>query len=646
MGGVVKDALTFNGNGRINLSSVILNSVNNITMTAWIYNDNVEGSFKGILFDRLTTISGYQLNYFPGGNGQIGYHWNDGFFNWNSGLFAPHSKWSFVAFSVEPTRATVYLGVDGSPLKSASNVAAHGPVNFSGLRIGMDDVGNNSRVFRGRMDDVRFYNRTLSAAELEQIYNARDGIRYNESYRVPEYFDGNRFVAMTPAWPDVRNGLLAHWKFDEVQGLTAFDSSGNSRHLLEQTGTFPFEANSQIGAVGRAYRIAGRTGFGEGPQFLNASVIPTNTAQPFTVSAWIQDQGVNWSQFWAIDQGGTGPFTVHKNTNCLRVSTPTAEHRNALCDPVPGRWYHVVVTYNGADTRIYIDGVYQSGGFGAFNHQAVYSTGNFVVGRFFAGSTKPSGIDDVRVYNRVLSAAERQMLYDMGTPVGSSTALPQGCPNIGDVCDDGTIYAGLSPDGNVPMFARPCDEGQEWNGSSCTGTRAALPWNNGNGVGFVATGQTSTVTGFANTLTLGIVDSNSDAAGFQSHQAAQRCSDLVTNGADDWYLPSRNELQILGNSRDLIGGFDTTCVGVTTTNTLWSVSERTSTTADGRYFCNNNLQEMNKGLIRAVRCVRKGPAPRCANPYGLEGEMFFNTDHDVVQYCDGARWVSIGKAAP
>jgi len=45
-----------------------------------------------------------------------------------------------------------------------------------------------------------------------------------------------------------------------------------------------------------------------------------------------------------------------------------------------------------------------------------------------------------------------------------------------------------------------------------------------------------------------------------------------------------------------------------------------------------------------VRCVRKGPAPRCVNPYGVEGEMTYNTTHDVVQYCDGARWVGIGKA--
>src|SRR5574337_562894 len=36
---------------------------------------------------------------------------------------------------------------------------------------------------------------------------------------------------------------------------------------------------------------------------------------------------------------------------------------------------------------------------------------------------------------------------------------------IGTVCGDGTVYAGLSPDGNVAMFTTRCDVGQSWTGS-------------------------------------------------------------------------------------------------------------------------------------------------------------------------------------
>ncbi len=43
--------------------------------------------------------------------------------------------------------------------------------------------------------------------------------------------------------------------------------------------------------------------------------------------------------------------------------------------------------------------------------------------------------------------------------------------------------------------------------------------------------------------------------------AAGVCQNLVLNGYDDWYLPSRNELTILYNNREVIGGFTTSNVG-------------------------------------------------------------------------------------
>ncbi len=33
----------------------------------------------------------------------------------------------------------------------------------------------------------------------------------------------------------------------------------------------------------------------------------------------------------------------------------------------------------------------------------------------------------------------------------------------------------------------------------------------------------------------------------------------------------------------------------------------------------------------------------CANPTGVEGQMLYNIDHTVMQYCNGERWVGIGK---
>src|SRR6202008_1518314 len=75
-------------------------------------------------------------------------------------------------------------------------------------------------------------------------------------------------------------------------------------------------------------------------------------------------------------------------------------------------------------------------------------------------------------------------------------------PAAGAIFADGTIYAGLTPDGNVKMFTTPCDKGMTWNGGACTGARVGSAWNSGTTTSYPVTGITSTITGRANTMGL------------------------------------------------------------------------------------------------------------------------------------------------
>ena len=78
-------------------------------------------------------------------------------------------------------------------------------------------------------------------------------------------------------------------------------------------------------------------------------------------------------------------------------------------------WSHLAATFDGAVVRLFVNGV-QAGSL-PFSGSMVASTGalrlggNGVWGEWFAGL-----IDEVRVYNRALSASEIQQ--DMQTPVG------------------------------------------------------------------------------------------------------------------------------------------------------------------------------------------------------------------------------------
>ena len=160
---------------------------------------------------------------------------------------------------------------------------------------------------------------------------------------------------------------------------------------------------------------------------------------------------------------------------------------------------------------------------------------------------------------------------------------------------------------------------------------------------------TNVNTGASHTLALVAADADSVTSGFQPHQMAHYCSNLVSNGADDWYLPARAELSMLlpnvADAQRLFnmpasGGFALQYHGASTEHN--STNYRNAGIWSGSVINGNT----NKWSTGNVRCVRKGPAPRCANPYGLEGQLTYNVTHEVAQYCDGARWIAIGKSGP
>ncbi len=155
---------------------------------------------------------------------------------------------------------------------------------------------------------------------------------------------------------------------------------------------------------------------------------------------------------------------------------------------------------------------------------------------------------------------------------------------IGDVCGS-MVYAGLSPDGNKRMFATLCDGGMIWNGSACTGSQALVQW----GYHF-QNKETSMVDGDGNTADLPL------------SPAATACTARADGGFTDWYLPSRDELNVLYINRAAIKNF---------TEGDWifywssSTGDRLEKAFSQRFT--NGYQEYGgfRNSTRPYRCVRK-----------------------------------------
>ena len=222
----------------------------------------------------------------------------------------------------------------------------------------------------------------------------------------------------------------------------------------------------------------------------------------------------------------------------------------------------------------------------------------FVSTAAWANCTGPSGVEGVIMYNtdqhvfQYCGGSNWVLMAGGGGACGPS-AGPVGCPNVGDECADGTVYAGQLS--GVDLFTTHCDAGMSWNGSSCINSRTTMPWNNGSNTNYVNTPETNCDApytcdpdGQANTAILVVTDSDSSTAGVQPHQAAQYCADATDNGYADWYMPSSIELNVLFQNNAAIGNFDTTG------NYYGSSSSRDTSRAWTQRF-NDGLQKNGNG---------------------------------------------------
>jgi hypothetical protein len=161
------------------------------------------------------------------------------------------------------------------------------------------------------------------------------------------------------------------------------------------------------------------------------------------------------------------------------------------------------------------------------------------------------------------------------------------CGGIGMTCADGTIYAGPTPDGRVPMY------------TTAEGAPSSYKWGAGGVSTPLATcsgelGGAGCQTGKVNSAIL-------EEFGAATYAAAHYCETLTAGGHGDWYLPAAFELAQLYSWRYVIGGF--------TTAAYWSSSEHDSSLGTTIDFSANPVSPgkpgtLSKGSAARVRCVR------------------------------------------
>lgn len=226
------------------------------------------------------------------------------------------------------------------------------------------------------------------------------------------------FICST-AQADITTGLVGWWKLDEGTGTSAVDSSGNANTgILEGGATWVNPGKVGVSSVSLSQ------GSSQYVQVANSSSLNIGT-NAVTMCGWVyqfdaiagagyrsvmakRDDSLGAPYAYGINYGMTNPGNFQVYTS------GTSGIAQFTYSPPVSNWEHICATISSSPTQLYVNGVLfatASGNSGGISTDTA---------SFHIGSSDPPGTaieffngqeDDIRVYNRVLTASDIYQVY-------------------------------------------------------------------------------------------------------------------------------------------------------------------------------------------------------------------------------------------
>ncbi|MCC8426316.1 LamG domain-containing protein [Mucilaginibacter sp. UR6-11] len=262
----------------------------------------------------------------------------------------------------------------------------------------------------------------------QEVNNALANLKRAESA-----FKANIIQEVSP------DNLVAYWKFDGDtkdasgnghDGVLKTGWVGNSAATAVDGGTLPVLTTDRAGAANKAYSF-NNGAYVEVPYA--ASLRPAS----FTLSVWVKVAATNAGNYiFSLDRWNGYKFQLQSNNFPFITLNTDAGYHDIDDNPgaVPiGTWTHVAVSYTNGTVVFYINGVVvktvSSPGtplplpvitnlaIGNEMPKTAYNFTDSSSSQYFYGASYFMGaIDDMRLYNKVLSVSEVHSIYVMEQP--------------------------------------------------------------------------------------------------------------------------------------------------------------------------------------------------------------------------------------
>ncbi len=398
-------ALSFNGISDgvdVGNASSLTNLTADVTLSAWAKPNSLESYYeKNIIISgrRTETAQPYTLTISPT---QIAMTFQtdnvgNGFAGWTSKAVSVTNnlgEWAY--FSVVRNGLNVIFYKNGQQVGVPQTFLASTIYSGNGALIGRGFYGGGW-YFNGLIDDVRIYNRALSATEIQSLYKQ------------------NETMANAPQNDKLTNGLVGLWSFNgkDVSGSTAYDRSGQGRN-----GTIVGSAPLTAGKVGQGIS------FNNSGQYVQSGSVFSEfgtSNQAYTIAGWMKiNNGVSSGNVVFMGDSWCLP-PVNITSGKLRATSWNNGQVDSLGTTTlsPNIWYQFATTWDASNgLRIFVNGELENSTVMA-NFTAAGSARVFRAGYSPGSCAGDTGalngaVDEVRIYNRALSASEVKQLYLMG----------------------------------------------------------------------------------------------------------------------------------------------------------------------------------------------------------------------------------------
>lgn len=400
--GKISGALTFDGaDDYVNIGQSSTLNVSNITVESWVNYDSgwpVGATIAGRDDSTNRVWSFYQFDsstlrffVFIGDVAKIK----------DTSLSPVPGQWYHLVGTYDGSNVRIYInGKDvGSPTAATGNI----DTDAADIRIG-DDLATSHVNWKGLIDEVRIYNRALSAEEIRYHYN--------------------------------RGGPVAHWKFDEGSGSTAYDATENNND-----GTLTNMDNSDWvpGKYGTALDFDGSDDYVDCG---NDNSLDFTSSNSYTWTAWITPHSVDAGFFNSIiskfepDMGGNGGYLIYMDADRKLSFVEEKNLGNISCSKAMtlNQKYFISVTYQNGAVEVFLDG--SSCGSGSVTAVSD-TTSNLIIGDGGMYGEWDGVIDDAHIYNYARTADEIRLDFQAGYAVhfGPSNKTcsedPASCMNEG-----------------------------------------------------------------------------------------------------------------------------------------------------------------------------------------------------------------------